>query len=181
MQPAALDVIEDQSADDHVVTSWGLVVEGFAAASQLLRDDLAAELGLPLAWMDVLLRLLRTPGNRLTMSELAAQALMTTSGFTRMADRLSRAGLVERQPCGTDRRVIRVALTPAGLELASRARDSHATHLRARVVDVLGVDDTAELARIMRTLRDRSRSDGKATTIDNDLPGLGEQICGEST
>ena len=125
--------------------------------------------------MDVLLRLLRTPGNRLTMSELAAQTSMTTSGFTRMADRLSRADLVERQPCGTDRRVIRVALTPAGLALASRARTAHAAHVRSRVLAVLGDADTAELARMMRVLRDRGRQYGASPRLDSaDLPCLGE-------
>jgi len=144
----------DGLTDDEVVTVWGLVVEGFTAVSSRLRNDLDAELGIPLGWLEVLLRLLRSPGHRLGMGTLAQHSAITSGGFTRMADRMTAAGLVERQPCGSDRRVVWVALTPRGVELAERARTAHAAHLRARVLDVVGVAAAEDLAAGMRILRD---------------------------
>ena len=44
------------------------------------------------------------PGRELRMSDLAAQTLLTTSGITRVVDRLERDGLVARRACPTDRR-----------------------------------------------------------------------------
>jgi DNA-binding MarR family transcriptional regulator len=149
MQPTPLD-------DDEAVTTWGLVVEGFTATTQRLRTDLDGELAIPLAWLDVLLRLLRTPGHRLGMSALAAHTAITTGGFTRMADRMTEAGLVRREPCGADRRVVWITLTPVGVDLAERARVAHARHLRARVLDVLDPAEIAALAGAMRRLRDHA-------------------------
>lgn len=142
--------------DDEVITTWGLVVEGFTATTHRLRADLDGELDIPFGWLDVLLRLLRTPGGRLGMSALAAHTAITTGGFTRMADRMTEAGLVRREPCESDRRVVWITLTPAGLSLAQRARVVHAQHLRERVLDVLAPGEAAALAGTMRRLRDRA-------------------------
>lgn len=142
--------------DDEAITLWGLVVEGFTATSQRLRADLDAELGIPLGWLDVLLRLLRTPGSRLGMSALAAHTAITTGGFTRMADRMTEAGLVRREPCGADRRVVWITLTAAGHELATRARVVHARHLREQVLAVLDPPAADALAAAMRRLRDHA-------------------------
>ena len=48
------------------------------------------------------------------MGALAQQVALTTGGVTRLVDRMISAGLVERVPCPTDRRVLFAALTPAG-------------------------------------------------------------------
>jgi MarR family transcriptional regulator, 2-MHQ and catechol-resistance regulon repressor len=53
---------------------------------------------------EVLLRLARTPNRRLRMSDLSAQTSLSTSGITRVADRLERDGLVARDTCEEDRR-----------------------------------------------------------------------------
>ncbi len=140
--------------DDELVTVWGLVVEGFTSTMTHLREDLDAEVAVPLGWFDVLIRLLRTPGHRLAMGALAQHSAITSGGFTRLADRMTAAGLVRREPCGTDRRVVWVVLTAAGADLAGRARTAHAAHLRTRVLDVLGADRATELGATMRVLRD---------------------------
>ena len=57
------------------------------------------------AEFEVLMRIARTPGLGLRMSDLAAQTLLTTSGITRVVDRLERdaPGRAARS-CPTDRR-----------------------------------------------------------------------------
>ena len=39
------------------------------------------------------------------MSQLADQVALTSGGITRLLDRMTAAGLVQRVPCPTDRRV----------------------------------------------------------------------------
>lgn len=166
------------TSDDEVITTWGLVVEGFTATTQRLRTDSDRDLGIPFGWLDVLLRLLRTPGGRLGMSALAAHTAITTGGFTRMADRMTEAGLVRREPCGSDRRVVWIALTPAGLDLARRARTVHAQHLRERVLDVLSPTETEAVAGAMRHLRDHAWGQAPPDSSNDDDRADGP--CGDS-
>lgn len=55
------------------------------------------------------------------MSELAQQRLMSTGGFTRLADRLEGRGLIERRRSGEDARSFVAVLTPAGKALLRKA------------------------------------------------------------
>jgi len=92
-----------------------------------LERDLVAEHGLPLAWYDVLLQLAEAPGQRLRMTDLAEQVLLSRSGLTRLVDRLVTEGLVERAACPSDARGTFSVLTPAGLQ---RLREAAPTNLR---------------------------------------------------
>lgn len=100
------------SRDD--VRAWRLILETYDAVVDLLEEDLRREQGLALAWYDVLVQLNEAPKRRLAMNELADAVLISRSGLTRVVDGMQEAGLVERQPSRTDRRVIHVALTDAG-------------------------------------------------------------------
>ena len=46
---------------------------------------------------DVLIRLARSPGQQLRMTDLATQTALSTSGITRVVDRLEKRGLVRRE------------------------------------------------------------------------------------
>jgi DNA-binding MarR family transcriptional regulator len=59
------------------------------------------------------------------MNELAASILSSKSGLTRVVDGMENAGLVRRQRPPDDRRVIRVLITPQGIEALQAARDIH--------------------------------------------------------
>jgi DNA-binding MarR family transcriptional regulator len=88
------------------------------------------------------------------MSDLAAAVSLTTSGTTRLVDRLEVAGLIERQPCPTDRRVAYVALTPAGRDVLLRTTPVHVEGIQRHLVDVLTPDERATLERLLRKVRD---------------------------
>jgi DNA-binding MarR family transcriptional regulator len=83
---------------------------------------------------------------RLTLSQLAEAERVQPPTITRIVDALVRAGLVDRSPSESDRRVAWVTPTAAGralIEATRRRRDAYlATHLRA-----LSPDDRALLAR----------------------------------
>ena len=98
---------------DPRITAAGLLAE---ASSGLTAKTMAQlnEHGLGQVDFDVLIRLARSPGQQLRMSDLAAQTGLSTSGITRVVDRLERDGLVERRACPTDRRGSFTAITKTG-------------------------------------------------------------------
>ena len=55
------------------------------------------------------------------MHELAQILGFSSAGTTKVADRLADAGLIERSPSRTDRRVIYATLTERGLDVAATA------------------------------------------------------------
>ena len=80
---------------DPRLTTMGLLVEVHAGLRSAADPDLEAH-GLAGSSCDVLIRLARSPEQRLRMSDLAAQSTLSNSGLTRVIDRLLGAGLVER-------------------------------------------------------------------------------------
>jgi DNA-binding MarR family transcriptional regulator len=142
-----------------LVSQWGAAVEGFADVNRVLAAELDAALGIPITWAEVLFRLRRTPGEMLPSTRLAREVSFSSGGFTKLMDRLVEHGLVERQACPTDRRVVYAALTPTGRDVANRALEIHTAGLRQHVLGVLGADRLAALAAAMGLLRARARED----------------------
>jgi MarR family 2-MHQ and catechol resistance regulon transcriptional repressor len=140
--------------NDPHLTTMGLLVEAHAGLTRAMERELETETGLSVQWFEVLIRLARTPGHRLRMSDLAAQTTLSASGLTRAVDRLEAAGLVARQPCPTDRRSIYAVLTDEGEARIMAALPIHV----AQVIDVLdGVFSPEELetfTALTRRLRD---------------------------
>jgi DNA-binding MarR family transcriptional regulator len=149
MEPSCHD---DAMDDDEVITNWGLVVEAFAAVGKRVAELDDTELSPP--FFEVLLRLVRSPGHRLTMSQLAHEITFSTGGFTKLADRMETAGLVCRVACPNDRRVTWMTLTPAGETAIADVLPRHVASLRAIVLGILGEDGLREVGQHMRALRD---------------------------
>ena len=59
-------------------------------------------------------------GEASTVADLARQCCIDVSAMTRLLDRLEKKDLVRRQRCATDRRVVRIAITPEGRAVAGR-------------------------------------------------------------
>ncbi|HEY6424165.1 MAG TPA: MarR family transcriptional regulator [Pseudonocardiaceae bacterium] len=104
----------DRFADPRL-TAMGLFIEAYQGLIARL-DPVHAGHGLSGSDFDTLIRLARSPGQRLRMTDLAAQTSMSTSGITRIVDRLEHAGLVRRVPCPADRRSCFTVLTDGGAE-----------------------------------------------------------------
>ena len=114
------------------LTTIGLFIEAHAGLSRRMERSLETQSGLSVQWFEVLIRLARTPGHRLRMSDLAAQTTLSASGLTRAVDRLEAAGLVERQACPEDRRSTYAVLTDAGEDRIMAAVPVHVSPGRAR-------------------------------------------------
>jgi DNA-binding MarR family transcriptional regulator len=82
------------------------------------RREVSEEVGLSFGKIRALRRIARRP---MPMSELAALLTVDPPNLTPIVDDLEHAGLVERQPHPTDRRVKLVVATPEGATLARRA------------------------------------------------------------
>ena len=140
--------------NDERLTLAGLFFEAHAGLSAELERRLEAECGLSISSFEVLLRLARSEGRRLRMSDLAAQVTLSSSGLTRAVDRLVAAGLVQRESCPSDRRGSFAALTPAGTKRIDGAVRAHIGHLEEVFLSVLDATQRAALEDALRPLRD---------------------------
>jgi len=99
--------------DDPRLTAVGLFIEAFDGLTAQL-STVHARHGLSGKEFDTLLRLARSPGDQLRMSDLAEQTALSTSGTTRVVDRLEDRGLLARTAAPGDRRGAYALLTAAG-------------------------------------------------------------------
>ena len=104
--------------------AWRLFFESALALFDVLGAELEEQMGIPLRWYDVLVKLEETP-HGMPMNELAERILYSKSGLTRVVDRMEEAGLVQRNRPANDRRSILVVLTDHGNDTKERARRYH--------------------------------------------------------
>ena len=141
-------------ADDDRITLWGLFLEAFHGLEEGLNSDLDGVFTYPPAFFEVLLRISRTPGKAVPMTQLANMVLFSSGGFTKLADRMETAGLIERVPCPEDRRKLLATITPEGTRVLDKALKVHLPSLERRLVEPLTVDERVQLESILRKLRD---------------------------
>ena len=99
------------------------------------------------------LRILRGRGGEgRSCCEIAADMITRTPDITRLVDRLEQADLVKRRRDGEDRRIVRVQITAAGLELLSRL-DRPILELHTRQLGHLSRAELTELNRLLVTAR----------------------------
>src|SRR5260370_24699812 len=106
----------------------GLLAETFAGLQAKFTPALASA-GLSVTDFEVLLRLSRSAGHRLRMTDLATQAALSTSGLTRVVDRLPGRGLVRPEGCAADRQG---AFPRPPFEAVRRASDHTRRHVGHR-------------------------------------------------
>ena len=143
--------------DDERITAYGLFLEAFTAVTALVERELEAAAGISGHEFGVLLRLHRTPEHHLRMSDLADGAGLSTSGMTRLVDRLEAAGYVERTACPVDRRGLEALLTDKGRELVERVLPAHLESIERHVTGPL-CGQLERLAEPMRLLRDSAKA-----------------------
>jgi DNA-binding MarR family transcriptional regulator len=138
-------------SDDELVTSWGLLVEGLSRTQTRILHAVEST-GVPAQWFTVLHVLLTAEGHRLPMGRLAAELSMTGGGFTKLADRIAREGLIDRRNSAGDRRVVYAELTEGGLELARRSESVYREQLRIHVRGVLSETEVTQLSQVGQAL-----------------------------
>jgi DNA-binding MarR family transcriptional regulator len=88
---------------------------------------------------------------RLSCSEIAERMIARDPDVTRLVDRLSRRSLVSRVRGRTDRRVVEVGITEAGLALL-RTLDPHASRMPPSMIGHLGNDKLQRLGHLLDDL-----------------------------
>jgi len=137
-----------------LLTTVGLFMEAHAGLVSTFERRLVEHGAVTGQSFEILLRLLRSEGHRLRMSDLAAQTTLTASGLTRAVDRLERDGLVRRDSCPEDRRVSWAALTPEGEARIRCALPLHAEHLDEVLRSAFTDEELEHLDGLLRRLRD---------------------------
>lgn len=150
--------------DDPRLTAMGLLAETYKGLWSMLSPQIK-EHGLNETEFEVLLRLLRTPGHRLRMSDLADQTALSTSGITRVIDRLERDGLVVRETCVNDRRGFWAALTGAGHQRISGTIEGHAALVEEFFTGQLTQAELSALTDALRKVRDVVRPGAVAGAV----------------
>lgn len=140
------------SLTDLELTAW----QGFLYTHDQLWAEIEAgirPLNVSMAEYSVLALLGGAGREGIRMSDLAAQRLMSTGGFTRLADRLERRRLIERHRSAEDKRSFVAVLTTEGRTVLRKAwRQQHAD-LHRLFFDRLDDDDLQDLARVWEKLR----------------------------
>ena len=139
--------------EDPRITAMGLFAEAYTGLTARVAGQLAQHALAPVEF-EVLLRLARSPRQQLRMSDLAAQTQLTTSGITRVVDRLERAGLVCRSACPTDRRSSYAVITEAGLCRLGEVLPGHLELIDRWFTGQLSGDQLDHLLGALRTIRD---------------------------
>lgn len=143
MATARLSDLEDQA--------W----RGFLYAHDRIWREIEAgiaPLGVSMAEYSVLALLGEAGPAGMRMSELAQRRVMSTGGFTRLADRLERRGLIERRRSAADGRGFEVILTRDGRALLRKAWQQQHRDLRRLFFDRLDEADLRNLAAIWAKL-----------------------------
>jgi DNA-binding MarR family transcriptional regulator len=146
----------------------GLLAETVAGLHGRFAFQFAAH-NLSPAEFEVLLRLARTDGGALRMSDLASQTQLTTSGITRVVDRLERDRLVERRACPTDRRGSFAHVTRAGLERLDAVLPGHLEQIERWLTSRFTAAELDVFLDLLRKVRDEVRPGATAGAHPSDL------------
>ena len=138
------------------LADWRVFLETAYALIDILDAELQAERGITLSWYDALVHL-EEANDGLPMNEVASRILLSKSGLTRVIDRMEEAGLVRRERPPDDRRVIKVLITPAGLETLQAARAVHRRGIQEHFVRHLNQRELTGLAHALENVRDHVR------------------------
>ena len=144
--------------------TYGMLRSTVSQLHELLAQEMENEVGMPFERYSILLMLAQADGGALRPSELAEALPITSSGVTRLIDRLERDGVVERRACATDGRGTSVALTPDGTEVFRRAGRVHLRGINEHLGGNLTKGEMTELRRIMTKLAAGIRATDTAET-----------------
>jgi len=147
--------------DDPRLTAVGLLAETYAGLTARLGCQIAQH-GLSMIEFEVLIRLGRSPGGRLRMTDLAAQTSLTASGVTRVVDRLERDGLVGRTACPTDRRSLYAVVSESGRARLEAILPDHLKMIDEWFTGRLDADQLDNLLAGLRIVRDAVRPGAEA-------------------
>jgi DNA-binding MarR family transcriptional regulator len=124
----------------------------YVAATHLLERRVEEQLkasGLTHAQYEILAKLSASSGQRLRMTELARQVVVSKSGLTYQIGQLEKRGLVKRTTYPSDDRGVLAVLTEEGMSCLERTAPGHVAVVRAFLIDRLTPGELQTMTRIM--------------------------------
>ncbi|MFI0509169.1 DNA-binding MarR family transcriptional regulator [Streptomyces canus] len=134
-----------RAANSPRVRDFGLLIKAATRLEQRIDTALRRECGIGHTMFEVLIRLCRQPGEEVSQRELADDLTLTSSGITRLIDRMEEAGLVGRAPSPGDRRSVLVEPTDHGHTVFLQAAAVHAQVVERYFVAPPARDDYTRL------------------------------------
>src|SRR5215813_1764285 len=150
------ELMSKDLVDDPRVTAVGLLSEVYSGLVGRFAPEIARH-GLSVIEFEVLIRLSRSPEGQLRMTDLSTQTSLTTSGVTRVVDRLERDGLVRRTACPSDRRSSFTVITRAGRDRLAAVLPAHLDLVDQWFTGLLTPDQLDALLAGLRVIRDAVR------------------------
>lgn len=138
---------EEMSEEDHRL--WRLFLTASTRLLERLDHELQQRSQLSLTDFDILSMLSNAPANRLRMSELAEQVLVSRSRLTYRVDRLAELDYVTRQECEDDRRGLFAILTDNGAKALAAAAPGHVADIRGWLSSMIEPDERAVLTQVL--------------------------------
>ena len=109
-------------ADADVIDDWRERQRTYLATAATLDRMLGQKFDLGLSEFEILDLVWESNTPECTMRDIVDLTPMTQSALSRVVDRLTRAGLLKREECTTDRRSMFVGLTAEGAAVHTKAR-----------------------------------------------------------
>ncbi|MDN0199252.1 MarR family transcriptional regulator [Streptomyces sp. S.PNR 29] len=147
-----------RAASSPLVHDFGLLIKAATRLEQRIDTALRQECEISHTMFEVLIRLCRQQGEEVSQRRLADDLTLTSSGITRLIDRMEGAELVRRVPAPGDRRSVLVESTDRGRTVFLRAAAVHAQVVERYFVAPVAPDDyerlTSSLLEIQKALSD---------------------------
>ena len=153
--------------DDPRFTAVGLFAEAYTGLTSRFAIQFDQHRISPVEF-EVLMRLARSPHSRLRMTDLAGQTSLSTSGVTRVVDRMDRSGLVRREACASDRRSSYAVITEAGLARLNEVLPGHLELVQKWFIDQLTPTQLDQMMSSLRTIRDAVNPCATAGTAEDE-------------
>src|SRR5436305_2688450 len=150
-------MVHTELTADERLTAIGLFAEAFLGLSARFGAQLAEHQLAPVEF-EVLLRLARSPQGQLRMTDLSSQTSLTTSGVTRVVDRLERDGLVCREACPSDRRSSYAVITARGRKRMEEVLPGHLALIDEWFTGQLDPEQLDTVLTALRNVRDAVRT-----------------------
>ena len=141
-----------KAPDEAAVAAWIGLSRAQRATLGRVEARLKAEKLPPLSWYDALWELEKAGEAGLRPFELERAMLFEQYNLSRLADRLAKAGLMDREDCPEDRRGQVLKISPAGRELRRRMWDVYSKAIEEAVGARLSGAEAASLAALLRKL-----------------------------
>lgn len=132
--------------------AFGRLMRAYALLRRELETEVLVPNGLTINDFEALVHLARADEARLRRVDLADALSLTPSGVTRLLDGLEAAGLVRKQLCPEDARVMWAVLTPEGQRVIDCVGARHTEVLRSLFGRGLDAEEVEQLGELLGRL-----------------------------